>query len=95
MVGYGSVNAMDGLKSCDFYMTGRILAGRTDRAGFCLWQRGLGIALGEDFCSASPNTDVRMTSNDRLGFKMKKEGKAFPPSILAPVIYLNASSTSA
>lgn len=95
MVGYGSVNAMDGLKSCDFYMTGRILAGRTDRADFACDREIWALPLERIFVLPPPSTDVRMTSNDLLGFKMKKGGKAFPPSILAPLIYLNASSMSA
>lgn len=53
MVGYGSVNTMDGLRACDFYMTRKILAGRADRAGFWLWQRDFGTALEQGFCSAS------------------------------------------
>lgn len=78
-VGYSSVNAIDGLKSCDFYMAKRLLAVRTDTAGFWLWQGDLGIALEQGFVLPPPRTAVRMTSNGLLGFKMKEERKAFPP----------------
>lgn len=36
------------------------------------------LPLNRVFVLPSPSTDIRLTSNDLLGFKMGEEGKAFP-----------------
>lgn len=71
-----------------------MLGGQTE-LDFGCGREILALPLNKVFVLPPPSTDVRMTSNDLLGFEMKEEGKAFPLSILAPVIYLNTSGMSA
>lgn len=82
-------------KAVIFTWQGRSLLGGQIELDFGCGREVWALPLNRLFVLPPPSTDVRMSSNDLLGFKMKEEGKAFPPSILAPVIYLNTSSMSA